>query len=145
MALYFIQSAPLESRDGFSQGVSVRCSEQIDKALKTEMKWDCDKIDIGMLRDVVGWHRHFVGHRNGIPNAFRLIIPDLNAIGAALRNSQIGIHSHRFDRRAHLQRPIASVNAEMNLSIDRYRLCEQSRPIDAPIGEDRARIARDRE
>src|SRR5205809_263458 len=44
------------------------------------MKWNRSNIDLCIDRPVVRQHRYFVGDRDGIPNVFRLIISDLNAI-----------------------------------------------------------------
>jgi hypothetical protein len=56
------------------------------------------------------------------------------------------MHSgHRFDGSFFLLQAICTVNAEMNLPIDRHAAFENRWPLNTPICEDRPRVARDGE
>src|SRR6266487_72024 len=109
------------------------------------MKWNRGQIDISIVDETVAWHRYFIGCGDGIPNIRRLIVPNLNMITPARsRNCDGTIARQRLDGYPLFFDTVRAVHAEMRLSIHRHCFRKDRRPIDAPVGEDCARVAGDR-
>src|SRR5205823_7887019 len=94
----------------------------------------------------VAGHGYFVGSGDGIPNTLRRVIPNFNPISAARpRHTEVRLTRHRFGWSAGFLGAVAAVDAQMHLSIYRFGVLKNRRPIDAPISKNRAWIACDGE
>ena len=131
-------------RNAFRERAVVGRTKQIDDPLKAEMKRNRGNIDIYFFGNTFRRHDHFIGRRDGVPLVSRLIITDFDAISSArLRDERVITSEHRLDQRLRFFAAVRLYNTQINLSIDRLGFCEHAGPIDIPISEKRAGIARD--
>ena len=75
----------LQPADNFGEGVAIvfRATESIDDPLKAQVHRNRSDVDWAVFGDIIRWRNDRGRNRHGVPNVFRRVITDLDAIRAA--------------------------------------------------------------